>query len=64
MTIAAQQVLAAFNALAPEDQQKVAVEIPRKSATSGELSDEAFDEIATDVLAAMTPRSRAVPTAN
>jgi hypothetical protein len=49
MTVAAQQVLAAFNALAPEDQQKVAVEILRKSATSGELSDEAFDEIAADV---------------
>jgi hypothetical protein len=49
MTVAAQQVLAAFNALEPEDQQKVAVEILRQSAASGDLSDEAFDEIAADV---------------
>jgi hypothetical protein len=49
MTVAANNVLAAFNALAPEEQQQVAVEILRQSAASGELTDEAFVELAAEV---------------
>jgi hypothetical protein len=49
MTAAANNVLAAFNALAPEEQQQVAVEILRRSTATSELSDEAFDELAAEV---------------
>jgi hypothetical protein len=49
MTVAAHQVIAAFNALPPEEQQQVAVEILRCSADTGELGDEAFTELATEV---------------
>jgi hypothetical protein len=49
MTVAAHQVIAAFNALAPEDQQQVAVEILRRSAATGELPDDAFVELAADI---------------
>jgi hypothetical protein len=45
----ADNVLAAFNALAPEEQQQVAMEILRRSTATGELSDEAFDELAADL---------------
>jgi hypothetical protein len=40
MTVAAHNVLAAFNALAPKEQQQVAVEILRRSATTDELAGE------------------------
>jgi hypothetical protein len=49
MTIAAHQVLAAFNALDPKDKQQVAVEILRHSSGTGELTNEAFDELAAEV---------------
>jgi hypothetical protein len=49
MTIAAHQVIAAFNALPPEEQQQVAVEILRRSTDTGELGDEAFNELASEV---------------
>jgi hypothetical protein len=49
MTIAGHNVLAAFNALDPEEQQQVAVEILRRSAATDELADEAFEELAAEV---------------
>jgi hypothetical protein len=49
MTVEANQVLIAFNALDPNEQQRVAVEILRRTAGSGELKDEAFDELAADL---------------
>ncbi len=49
MTIAAHKVLDAFSALAPEEQQQVAVEILRRSSANGELSDEVFSELAVEV---------------
>jgi uncharacterized protein YoaH (UPF0181 family) len=52
MTVAAHKVLAAFNALDPDEQQQVAVEILRHSAATGELTDEALSEIAADVFRA------------
>jgi hypothetical protein len=49
MTIEAHQVLAAFNALAPEEQQQVAVEILRRSTGTGDLNEETFDELAAEM---------------
>jgi hypothetical protein len=49
MTVAAHKVLDAFNALAPEEQKQVAVEILRRSSSTGELSDDAFDELTAEV---------------
>jgi len=49
MTVAANHVIAAFNALAPEEQLQVAVEILRRSSDTGELDDDAFVELAVDV---------------
>ncbi len=49
MTVAAHQLLAAFNALDPEEQHQVAVEILRRSNATGELTDDAFHEIAAEV---------------
>jgi hypothetical protein len=49
MTVAAHDVLAAFDALDQQEQHHVAVEILRRSAGTDELTDEAFDELAADV---------------
>jgi hypothetical protein len=49
MTFAANNVLAAFDALDPKEQQQVAVEILRRSAPADDLSDGAFDELAAEV---------------
>jgi hypothetical protein len=49
MTLAAQNILVAFDALDAEEQQRVAVEILRRSAGVEDLPDETFDELAADV---------------
>jgi hypothetical protein len=49
MTLAVNQFLAAFNALDPKDHQQVAVEILRRSASTDDLGDEAFSELAANV---------------
>lgn len=49
MTKAAQEVLTAFDALSPADQQKVTAEILRRVVPSGELSEAAFDELADEL---------------
>ncbi len=49
MTAAARDLLAAFDALPPSDQQQVAAEILRRTATTGDLPDGAFDELAAEL---------------
>jgi hypothetical protein len=49
MTATAHELLAAFESLEPEDKQEVAAEILRRSAGTGDLSGEAFDELAADL---------------
>jgi hypothetical protein len=51
MTVAAQNILAAFDALDPKEQQQVAVEILRRSAATDteELTGDVFDELAAEV---------------
>jgi uncharacterized membrane protein len=49
MTLAAHNILEAFDALKPNEQQQVAVEILRRASTTGEIADEAYDEIAAEV---------------
>jgi hypothetical protein len=49
MTTAARDVLKAFEALAPAEQQEVAAEILRRATPEGDLPDAAFDELATDL---------------
>ncbi len=49
MTTIARNVLAAFDALSPAEQQQVAAEILRRSAGAGELPEAAFDELAADL---------------
>jgi hypothetical protein len=49
MTLAARNLLTAFEALDPAEQQQVAVEILRRSAAMDELTDQTFDELAADV---------------
>jgi hypothetical protein len=49
MTLAARNLLSAFESLDPAEQQQVAVEILRRSAAMGELNNQGFDELAADV---------------
>jgi hypothetical protein len=49
MTTSARDVLAAFDALCPADQQELAAAILRRSTGSGELSDVALDELAAEL---------------
>jgi hypothetical protein len=49
MTPAAQEVLRAFDALSPAEQQQVAAEILRRSAGEGELSEEILHELAAEL---------------
>jgi hypothetical protein len=49
MTVDAHNVLAAFDALDPEDQQQVATEILRRSVPADDLTEDAFVELAAEV---------------
>jgi hypothetical protein len=49
MTQAGYNLLNAFDALEPKEQQSVALEILRRTASADELSVEAFDELAAAV---------------
>jgi hypothetical protein len=49
MTTSAHQLLAAYEALGAEDQQQFALEILRRVAAAGELSDEGLEESAAQV---------------
>jgi hypothetical protein len=49
MTTAARDLLAAFDALDPVEKQQVAAEILRRSAGGDDLTDETFDELATEL---------------
>jgi hypothetical protein len=49
MTTTAREVLAAFEALPPADQQQVAAEILRRFSGTGDLSEAAFDELAAEL---------------
>jgi hypothetical protein len=49
MTLAAHNILEAFDALEPSEQQQVAVEILRRASTTEELSSDTYDEIAAEV---------------
>ena len=49
MTVTARDLLAAFDALPPTDKQEVAAEILRRSAETGDLPDEALEELAAEV---------------
>jgi hypothetical protein len=46
MTTTARNLLAAFDALPPAEQQQVAAEILRRTAVGGEVSGETLDELA------------------
>jgi hypothetical protein len=49
MTQAAHELLTAFDALSPADQQQVAAEILRRAAGSGELPEAALHELADEL---------------
>jgi hypothetical protein len=49
MTTAVNDLLNAFDALEPAEQQRVAVEILRRSAATDELTTETFDELAAEL---------------
>jgi hypothetical protein len=49
MTVAAHNVLAAFDALDPKEQRQVVAEILRRATSADELTDDAFDELAAEV---------------
>ena len=49
MTSSAHHLLNAFDALAPNEQQSVAIEILRRSVATEEMSDEAFNVLAAEV---------------
>jgi len=49
MTPAVRDMLAAFDALSPPEQQQAAAEIIRRSAGAGDLPDAAFDELAAEL---------------
>lgn len=49
MTTAAHSLLTAFDALDPVEQQRVAVEILRRSAATNDLTNDAFDELTAEV---------------
>ena len=49
MTTRVREVLAAFESLAPEEQQQVAAEILRRTAPAGDLPEAALDELAAEL---------------
>jgi hypothetical protein len=49
MTATARNLLAAFDALTPDEQQQVAAEILRRRAGAGDLPEAALDELAADL---------------
>jgi hypothetical protein len=49
MTTPARKLLADFDALPPDDQQRVAVEILRRTADAGDLPEMALDELAAEL---------------
>ena len=49
MISTARDLLAAFDALPPAEQKEAAVEILRRSTPTDDLSDVAFDELATEL---------------
>lgn len=49
MTATARNVLAAFDALPPDEQQQVAAEIFRRTPTAGDLPEAALDELAAEL---------------
>ncbi len=49
MTEAARELLSAFDALSPTDQQDVAKEILRRATTGGDLPEAALDELADEL---------------
>lgn len=49
MSTAARDLLSAFDALTPQEQQEVAAEILRRTAPAGDLPDAAFDELAAEL---------------
>ena len=49
MTTTTRNLLAAFDALPPEEQQHVAAEILRRTAPAGDLSEVALDELAAEL---------------
>ena len=49
MTTAARDVLVAFEALPPAEQQQVAAEILCRSSVTGDLPDAAFDKLAAEL---------------
>lgn len=49
MTTTAREVLAAFEALPPAEQQQVAAEIIRRSSGTGDLPEAALDELAAEL---------------
>jgi uncharacterized membrane protein len=52
MTTKARDVLKTFETLSPADQQEIAVEILRRRAGTGEISEAAFNELADEVFCA------------
>jgi hypothetical protein len=49
MTTTAREVLAAFDALPPAEQQQVAAEILRRSSGTGDLPEAGFDELGAEL---------------
>jgi len=49
MTATAQDILAAFDALPPAEQQQVAAEILRRSSGTGDLPEDALNELAAEL---------------
>lgn len=49
MTVAARDLLAAFDALPPNEQQQVAAEILRRTAPTCDMPDAAFGELAAEL---------------
>jgi hypothetical protein len=49
VTSSARDLLAAFDALPPEEQRQVAAEILRRTAPAGDLPDAAFEELAAEL---------------
>jgi hypothetical protein len=52
MTVTAENLLAAFDALSPHEQQQVGAEILRRTAGTGDLPEAAFDELAAELFRA------------
>ena len=49
MSASPQEILAAFEALPPAEQQRVAAEIIRRSSGHGDLPEAAYDELAAEL---------------